>query len=91
MMRAIPTRVVEVTLVDLHLQSRLCVPGIDADDGQSQFIQLASPTRATFGACDLMNIAIASGSEETTPSRSIFPVRSTMQIAVSFNDTSSPT
>jgi hypothetical protein len=40
---------------------------------------------------DLMIIAIASGSEETTPSRSIFPVRSTMQIAVSFNDTSSPT
>jgi hypothetical protein len=36
---------------------------------------------------DLMNAAIASGSEGTTPSRSIFPVRSTMQIAVSFNDT----
>jgi hypothetical protein len=33
-------RVVAVTLVDLHFKSRLGVPGIDADDGQSQLIQL---------------------------------------------------
>ena len=52
---------------------------------------VSSPIRATCGACDLMNTAIASGSDATTPSRSIFPVRSTMQIAVSFSDTSSPT
>jgi hypothetical protein len=76
--------------------------GIDADDGQSQLIQLGlKPSRCCSRIepnprdmrrmCDLMNIAIASGAEETTPSRSIFPVRSTMQIAVSFNDTSSPT
>jgi hypothetical protein len=29
-------RVIAVALVDLHLQRRLGVPGIDADDGQSQ-------------------------------------------------------
>jgi hypothetical protein len=52
---------------------------------------VSNPIRTTFGACDLMNVAIASGSDATTPSRSIFPVRSTMQIAVSFSDTSSPT
>jgi hypothetical protein len=51
----------------------------------------SSPIRATCGACDLTNAVIVSGSEVTTPSRSIFPVRSTMQIAVSFSDTSSPT
>ena len=33
-------RVVTVTLVDLHLQSRLRMPGIDADDRQTQLIQL---------------------------------------------------
>ena len=47
--------------------------------------------RTTFGAYDLINAAIASGSEETIPSRWTFPVRSTMQIAVCFSDTSSPT
>jgi hypothetical protein len=51
----------------------------------------SSPTRTTCGACDLTNAAMVSGSDATTPSRSIFPVRSTMQIAVSFSDTSSPT
>ena len=39
-------RVVAVTLVDLHLQSGLGMPGIDADDGQSQLIQLGpKPSR----------------------------------------------
>jgi hypothetical protein len=51
----------------------------------------SSPTRATFDECDSMSAAIASGSEGTTSSRWIFPVRSTMQIAVSFNDMSSTT
>jgi hypothetical protein len=51
----------------------------------------SSPTRATVDEYDSMNAAIASGSEGTAPSRWIFPVRSTMQIAVSFSDTSSPT
>ena len=32
--------VVAVALVDLHLQSRLGMPGIDADDGQPHLIQL---------------------------------------------------
>ena len=32
--------VVAVALVDLHSQSRLRMPGIDADDGQTQLIQL---------------------------------------------------
>ena len=32
--------VVAVALVDLHFQSRLRMPGIDADDGQPHFIQL---------------------------------------------------
>jgi hypothetical protein len=32
--------VVTIALVDLQLQSRLRVPGIDADDGQPQLIQL---------------------------------------------------
>jgi hypothetical protein len=31
---------------------------------------------STRGACDLMNAAIVSGSDVTTPSRTIFPVRS---------------
>jgi hypothetical protein len=49
------------------------------------------PMRATCRACDFTNAAIASGLDATTPSRSILPVWSTMQIAVSFSDTSSPT
>ena len=32
--------IVAVTFVDLHLQSGLGMPGIDADDGQSQLVQL---------------------------------------------------
>jgi hypothetical protein len=32
--------VITVTLVDLQLQSRLRMPGIDTNDGQSQLIQL---------------------------------------------------
>ena len=32
--------VVTITLVDLHLQNRLRMPGIDADDGQPNLIQL---------------------------------------------------
>ena len=32
--------VVTVTLVDLQLQSRLRMPGIDADDGQTHLIEL---------------------------------------------------
>src|SRR6516225_10023042 len=32
--------VVAVALVDLHFQRRLRVPGIDADDGQPNFVQL---------------------------------------------------
>src|SRR5713226_8322913 len=38
---------------------------------------VSSPTRATCGACDLTNAAIVSGSDVTTPSRSIFPVAAT--------------
>jgi hypothetical protein len=34
--------IVAVALVDLHFQSRLGVPGVDADDGQPQLIQLGS-------------------------------------------------
>lgn len=52
---------------------------------------VSSPMRTTCGAWALTNAAIASGFDATTPSRSIFPVRSTMQIAVSLSDTSSPT
>jgi hypothetical protein len=32
--------IVAVAFVDLHLQNSLGVPGVDADDGQSQPIQL---------------------------------------------------
>ena len=32
--------VVTITLIDLHLQNRLRMPGIDADDGQPNLIQL---------------------------------------------------
>jgi hypothetical protein len=43
-------RVVSITLIDLHLQSRLGVPGIDADDWQSQLIQLGpKPSRCCSG------------------------------------------
>ena len=52
---------------------------------------VSSPIRMTCGACNLTHAAIAFGSEEIIPSRSIFPAPSTMQIAVSFNNTSSPT
>jgi hypothetical protein len=93
--------VVAVALVDLHLQCCLRVPGIDADHGQPILLSsvhshvdvapVSSPIRATCGACALMNAAIASGLDATAPSRTIFPVPSTMQIAVSFSDTSSPT
>jgi hypothetical protein len=38
-------RVVAITLVDLHLQSCLGVSGIDADDGQSQLMQLSPEPR----------------------------------------------
>ena len=37
------------------------------------------------------DIVIASGSDATVPSRTIFPFSSTIQIDVSFSDTSSPT
>jgi hypothetical protein len=52
---------------------------------------VSSPIRTTCGACDFMNAEMASGLDATVPSRTIFPVPSTMQIAVSFSDTSSPT
>ena len=35
---------------------------------------VSSPIRATCGACDLINAAIASGLDATSPSRSILPV-----------------
>jgi hypothetical protein len=59
MMRAIPTAslrslllicifkaALAVTLVDLHLQSRLGMPGIDADDGQSQLYSARSKAKS---------------------------------------------
>jgi hypothetical protein len=42
--------IVAVALVDLHLQNSLGVPGVDADDGQSQLIQLGpQPCRRCSG------------------------------------------
>jgi hypothetical protein len=38
-------RVVAIAFVDLHPQGRLGMPGIDADDGQSQLIQLRPKPR----------------------------------------------
>ena len=32
--------IVAVALVDLHSQGRLCVPGVDADDGRLELVQL---------------------------------------------------
>jgi hypothetical protein len=57
-----------------------CAPfGTESDLGVDRVIGRQSPIRTTCGACNLMNVAIASGSDATTPSRSIFPVRSMMQ------------
>lgn len=53
--------------------------------------QIRGLLRTTCDVYNLMYVAIASGSDVTTPSRSTFPVRSTMQIEVSFSDTSNPT
>jgi hypothetical protein len=47
--------------------------------------------RFACGAFDLINVAIASGSEITVPSKSISPSLSTTQIDVSSSDTSIPT
>jgi hypothetical protein len=42
--------IVAIALVDLHFQSRLGVPGIDADDRQPQLIQLGpQPGRRCSG------------------------------------------
>src|SRR5262249_54584789 len=65
--------------------------GADQVHSHVDVAPVSSPIRETPGACDLINAAMVSGSDATTPSRSIFPVRSTMQIAVSFSETSSPT
>jgi hypothetical protein len=43
---------------------------------------VSRPIRTTFGAYDLINAAIASGLEETIPSRWTFPVRFHGQIDV---------
>ena len=37
--------IVTVAFVDLHLQRCLCMPGIDADDGQSHLVQLGPKPR----------------------------------------------
>lgn len=58
---------------------------------QVQVAPLSSPTRTASGACKTMKAAIASGSVMTVPSRTIFPLALTMQIAVDFSETSSPT
>src|SRR5438105_3880218 len=52
---------------------------------------VSRPIRTAPGAFNLTNAAIASGSESTTPSRTIDPSWFTTQIDVCFNDTSSPT
>jgi hypothetical protein len=92
--------IVAVALVDLHSQSRLGVPGVDADDGQPSLFSsvhshvdvapVSSPIRATCGAfsdecCDRFRIRM---NHSFTLNLSC---RSTTQIAVSFRDTSSPT
>ena len=74
--------VVAVALVDLQLQSRLRVPSVDADDRQPILFSsvhshvdvapVSSPTRATCGACDLINAAMVSGSDATTPRARFF-------------------
>ena len=58
-------------------------PGIDADDWKSNLTKLgpqpvnvasvSSPTRLTCGAYNFINVAIAFGSDATTPFRSILP------------------
>ena len=65
-----------------------CSPDLlSSDHSQVDVAPVSSPTRATCSVCDLTNAAIVSGLDATIPSRSIFPVRSTMQIAVSLSDT----
>src|SRR5262249_11165472 len=101
MIRAMPTASLRSLLLICIFRAALaCLASMQMTGNPSLFSSVqshvavgpvSSPIRTTCGAWDLMNVAIASGSEGTTPSRAIFPVRSTMQIAVSFNDTSSPT
>jgi hypothetical protein len=49
------------------------------------------PRPESIETFDRTNVAIASGSESTTPSRTTDPTWFTTQIDVCFNDTSSPT
>src|SRR5207245_3259054 len=90
MMRAMPTASLRSLLLICSFRAAFaCLASIQMTGSPILFSSVhsqvdvgpvSSPIRATCGACDLMNTAIASGSDATTPSRSIFPVRSTMQI-----------
>src|SRR6266436_6449980 len=101
MMRAMPTASLRSLLLICNFRAAFaCLASMQMTGSPILFSSVhshvdvapvSSPTRATCGACDLTNAAMVSGSDATTPSRSIFPVRSTMQIAVSFSETSSPT
>src|SRR5262249_25567050 len=101
MMRAIPTASLRsVLLICIFKAAFACLASIQITGSPSLLSSVhshvtvgpvSSPIRSICKACELMNSAIASGSDETTPSPSIFPVRSTMQIAVSFSATSSRT
>jgi hypothetical protein len=94
-------RIVTVAFIDLHLDDSLgmaCSIQIIGTPRRLSSVHshvavgpLSSPTRTAFGALDRTNAAITSGSEPTTPSRTIDPVSLTTQIEVCFNDTSSPT
>ena len=51
---------------------------------------VSKPTRTAFGALDLTNAAIVSGSGATIPSRTTDPISLTTQIDVCLSDTSNP-
>jgi hypothetical protein len=69
----------QVRILDAPSFDQIALPYINSKS--FDVAPVSSPIRTTCGARNLMNVAIASGSDATTPSRSIFPVRSMMQIA----------
>ncbi|WP_176721926.1 hypothetical protein [Bradyrhizobium sp. LMTR 3] len=92
--------IIAVALVDLHFQSNLGGSGAIQMTGSPSLFNsvhshvdvapVSSPIRATYGAFDLMNAAIASGSERTMPSRNLSRQINNAD-RVSFRETSSPT
>jgi hypothetical protein len=93
-------RIVRIGLVDLHLERRPRMPRVKANDfepASTQFVNqprrhgtgLDPDTRIFFGvpAHNPLNL---SGSDVHWPRHSLRPVSSTMQMAVSFCDTSKP-